>query len=469
MTSIIRCLMLLTLLWLITACQSDEPSSVVMPSMSATPDLTATATFEAVTTPRLNASTVTPVPLMPTVTPALPNKMGVHLLLDDGRNEWPVEDWPIHLDYARQAVGEWGYVTELVRLDDLDSSRWQRFMDLCAELQLIPLLRLATTFDLQAGWWNAPTPDPPQDWGGNGATAGGSYGTVATQYAAFVAALAWPTDQHYVIVGNEPNHGNEWSGRPDPVAYARFLIDLSSAMHEADPNVYVLNAGFDAFTPHTGSQPFVDGMYNMDQESFMDGMVAAYPDVFSHIDVWASHSYPLGPFTEPPWQQVYGRDLINDATNPNHVKPPAGIYNRGINGYEWELFKLATYGVPTLPVMITETGWRHAESTNPAATDNGRPLPDMATVTQYFDLALHGNNGRYPDLPAEGWHPWLTDPKIMAITPFAFNGLPAEWGHTNWLMLDEQGNVLGTYPIFELLTEANRRIEQGLREIKAYE
>ena len=34
------------------------------------------------------------------------NKLGIHLLLDDGRNQWPVAVWPEHLDYARQAVGE---------------------------------------------------------------------------------------------------------------------------------------------------------------------------------------------------------------------------------------------------------------------------------------------------------------------------------------------------------------------------
>ena len=87
------------------------------------------------------------------------NKKGVHLLLDDGRFAWPEAVWPEHLHYARQAVGEWGYVTELVRLDDLDPTKWQRFMDICAELHLTPILRLATTYDQTAGWWTAPPPN----------------------------------------------------------------------------------------------------------------------------------------------------------------------------------------------------------------------------------------------------------------------------------------------------------------------
>lgn len=373
------------------------------------------------------------------------NKLGVHLLLDDGRNTWPVEVWPEHVSYARQAAGEWGYVTELVRLDDLDPVKWQVFFDLCAGQRLTPILRLATTYDREQGWWNAPMPDPD-----------GGYGSIAAGYAAFVAALRWPADTHIIVVGNEPNHGNEWSGRPDPAAYARFLIDVSGALHAADPNVQVLNAGFDPYTPHTGDIAWADGMVYLDEESFLDGMVAAYPDVFAHIDGWASHAYPLGPFTEPPWQQTYQVDWLNGAANPAHAEPPPGIANRGVNGYEWELFTLATYGVRDLPVYITETGWRHAESADPASTDTHRPLPDAQTAAAYLDLALRGNTGRYPDWPQQGWTPWLDDPRVATVTPFALDGHPSEWGHTNWLILDEEGRVSGVYPLFDVLVEIQR-------------
>src|SRR5688572_4248277 len=170
------------------------------------------------------------------------NKLGVHLLLDDGRNQWPVEVWREHLGYARYAVGDWGYVTELVRGDDLDPARWQIFMDLCAEFHLTPILRFATTYDLSARWWNAPAAD-----------ADGMYRTETARYAAFVGGLRWPTGEHYVIVGNEPNHGDEWGGRPDPAGYARFLIDMADVIRAVDPSARILNAGLDPFTPHTGS------------------------------------------------------------------------------------------------------------------------------------------------------------------------------------------------------------------------
>lgn len=88
---------------------------------------------------------------------------------------------------------------------------------------------------------------------------------------------------------------------------------------------------------------------------------------------------------------------------------------------------------------------------DPAATDNGHPLPDAEIVAVYLNLALWGNNGLYPQLPETGWTPWLSDPRVLGVTPFALNGAPAEWGHTNWLALDAAGNVLDTYPQFDLL------------------
>lgn len=352
-----------------------------------------------------------------------PNKLGVHLLLDDGRFQWPVSEWETHLAYARQAVGAGGTVTELVRLDDLDVAKWQHFMDLCAAHELTPILRLATTFDREVGRWNA----PPLDENGR------SYQTIARAYANFVAALDWPSEPHFVIVGNEPNHGDEWGGRPDPAAYARFLRETAVALKDADPQAFVLNAGLDPYTPYTGSQPFANGLWYMDSGTFLLEMVAAQPDVLDVLDGWASHPYPLGPFAAPPWEQIYQIDIMNDAPTPNYATPPDGIFNRGVNGYAWELWLLAQLGAPELPVFITETGWRHSDSA----------YPNAALATDYLDLALRGNNGRFPQFPETGWTPWLADERVVALTPFALDGNPAEWHQTNWLEIAEDGRIAG--------------------------
>ena len=357
------------------------------------------------------------------------NRKGVHLLLDDGRFTWPQTVWPEHLGYARQAVGEWGYVTQLVRLDDLDPVKWQRFMAICADLHLTPILRLATTYDQTASWWTAPPPDK-----------NGHYITTARRYADFAAALDWPTNEHYLVVGNEPNHGDEWNGRPDPAAYARFLIDTAVALHQTDPAARVFNAGFDTYTPHTGSQPFNKGLYYMDAETFLDEMFAAEPTVFEHLDGWASHPYPPGPFVAPPEEQLFQVDWLNDANNPAHVVPPPGIFNRGINSYEWEIWKLAGYGIVDLPVFITETGWRH--------TADG--YPDQETAARYLDWAGQGNGQ-----PDAGWTPWQQDDRVFAVTPFALDGNPAEWWHTNWLELAEDGTVVHVLPLFTAWRDAH--------------
>lgn len=367
----------------------------------------------------------TAVPARRPITPSV-NKMGIHLLLADGRHQWPAGQWPEHLQAARTAVGEWGYVTQLVTLDDLDVAKWQTFMDLCADLHLTPILRLATTYDSQQNVWRAPPLDK------NART----YHSTARQYADFAAALTWPTAEHIVVVGNEPNHGDEWGGRPDPAAYGQFLQDTAIAIKGADPQARILNAGLDPYAPHSGSQPLANGLWYMDSETFLDEMAAAHPHIFDHLDGWASHPYPLGPFIMPPWQQTYGVDYVHDAHNPRHTTPPAGVYNRGVNGYVWELWQLAGYGVTDLPVFITETGWRHT----------AEPYPAPEVVAVYLQLAFYGRCHTVvcpPHTPTTGWTPWLEDTRVIAVTPFALDGHPAEWAHTNWLYVSTAGQVNG--------------------------
>jgi hypothetical protein len=46
--------------------------------------------------------------------------------------------------------------------------------------------------------------------------------------------------------------------------------------------------------------------------------------------------------------------------------------------------------------------------------------------------------------------PWLDDPRVRGVVFFALDGHPDFWGHTNLLVLDQQGQVLDTYAPFDL-------------------
>ena len=170
------------------------------------------------------AAVITP-QISPTAVPAaarVTSKLGIHLMLDDKQSHWTAETWPQHLRYARALVGEWGFVEVLIRLDDLDVEKWQFFLDECWRRHLTPVIRFATFYDNEHKWWAAPIRD----------NEGGGYFTVAEQYRDFLDHMKWPITPRYIIVGNEPNRGDEWENQPNGAAYAHFLGDVSRRLKE---------------------------------------------------------------------------------------------------------------------------------------------------------------------------------------------------------------------------------------------
>ena len=373
------------------------------------------------------------------------NKLGIHLLLDDGRGSWDVSLWDDHIARAGDMLPENGFVVQLVRVDDLNIDKWQVFMDSVHDHNLTPILRLATIFDDDTWIWIPPQPDD-----------NGSYTSIARAYTDFIKGLDWHTNQHYIILLNEPNNGHEWGKRPDPVAYAQFVMDVAPMIREVDENAVILNGAFDLHAPHTGDAPFPDtDLYFMSADKFMDDMHTAQPDVFQQFDVWNSHAYPLH-FTEPPWEREQGFDnLVTGQTD--YENAPRYLYNKGVNGYEWEIWKLSTFGVRDLPIIITETGWRHAETVDENSLDSGE-YPTVEQITQYLDLLLLGNQfERVADVLTGSWTGLLVDERVIGVIPFAFNGTPNEWGHTNWLEMSSDGEILGEYPMVDLFREYSER------------
>ena len=337
--------------------------------------------------------------------------------------------------YARWLVGRGGYVVELIRADDLDVVKWQQFLDDAARLELRPILRLATWQDRAAGHWVA----PPTDKDGQG------YREIAERWARFLGALRFDGTL-YVVVGNETNRGDEWGGNPNPAEYARYLLDVSDALRQLKSNnLKILNGALDQYAPDTGGEA-VNGFRAIDAASYLEGMQAADPRVWDAIDIWAAHAYPLGPFSAHPGRQQF---QVDDALagGPRTRQPPfPGLVNRGVNSYRWELFQLAGLGMKRpLRVFVTETGWRHRESQTPSGDQHGAVIGGEQAA-EYIRLAFDGDP--LLDPREQSWTPWADDRDVGAVVLFALGGEPSRWGHTNLLVLGENGAVLGLKPQF---------------------
>jgi hypothetical protein len=404
------------------------PSPAPSPAASPSPTVTASPTTTPVAAP---SPTGTPAP-------AAVNKRGVHLLLDDGSVRFPDEVWNEHVAGAARLVGRGGYVVEVIRSDDLRPDSWQHFADLVDAEGLTPIIRLATFKDPRNDWWTAPTPDP----------GGQSYRVEAERFRRFFDAIDWHAETILVTVANEPNRPDEWGGAPDPAAYARFLRDVTDAMRRVSSvRVLVLNGALDAYAP---SQSF-GATFAIDAERFMEGMVAEIPDVFERLDGWASHAYPLGPFGEHPGRQQFKIDDVRPEARPRR-QPPAGVVNRGVNGYSWELWKLQQLGLTRdLPVYVTETGWRHVRSQAPRSRDADFAIVEDDRFADLVGLAFDGPRAG----PADGWTPWNHDDRVKTAALFAFGGRPDIWGHTNLVLVDPAGHILGTYPFAEALARVS--------------
>src|SRR3989344_454040 len=88
--------------------------------------------------------------------------------------------------------GDWGYVTIVITEKERDKQIWQKFFDDCRKYHLVPIIRLATTFDGKN--WKVPKVEDIDSW------------------VNFFNSLNWVIENRYIVVGNEPNHSKEWGG-----------------------------------------------------------------------------------------------------------------------------------------------------------------------------------------------------------------------------------------------------------------
>lgn len=233
------------------------------------------------------------------------NKFGIHIAKPHD------EDIRKAAELVNGNGGAWGYVTVVMREDELNKAQWQEHFNMMRELQLIPIVRLATRGE--GDNWRRPSADEAKKWGD------------------FLDSLKWPVKNRYVLLFNEPNHAQEWGGAADPYTYAEVAEAFAADLKSRSSDYVIMLAGLDAAAPQQPPR-FMDSAYYLDvviKEMGSD----RYQELFC---AFASHSYP----------------------NPGFVGSPGASGKGTVRSYEVELEQLKRLGVTkTMPVFITETGW----------------------------------------------------------------------------------------------------------------
>ncbi len=261
--------------------------------------------------------------------------------------------------------GKWGYVTIVIREDEMNVDRWTRAFNQMKELQVIPIVRIATL--QKDGTWVKPDINDAEKW------------------ATFLGSLPWPTKARYIVLFNEPNHAGEWGGSIQPDEYAKISRRYWEELKKNSFNFFVLPAGMDAAASDTRD--------TLNSQEFFDKMEQADPLIFTLFDGWTSHSYP----------------------NPGFSGKPSENGKMSVRGFEWEVNYLAKYHLPTnSPVFITETGWRNNGHDQEMIAQNYKQAfteawnnPNVIAVTPFllrydakpfnsFSWKIPGTNQYYP-------------------------------------------------------------------------
>ncbi len=254
--------------------------------------------------------------------------------------------------------GKWGYVLLTMNIDDRNKSGLQELLDAAKSSSLIPILQISN---------NSICKVDKMDFEG---------------LAKMLNGLKWPSTHRYISIFNEMNAKDYWCQRIAPNEYAQALNKAINAFKGKSSNFFIMPGAFN-------SSARTQDRY-MSEDSYLIGMNNAVPGIFNKIDGWSTHAYPHPNFS-------------GDINNlPSHY----GARDT-INNYTWERALLKNnFGVGALPTFITETGWLHKEGQNGCVQYSQNNLLSAITVSSRFKDAYTNY--------------WLSDPTIVAITPFIF-------------------------------------------------
>lgn len=303
------------------------------------------------------------------------NKFGIHII--------QAEDIPDAAKLVNSSGGDWGYVTFVIQKDQRDIGRWQTVFNELRRQHLIPILRIATR--PLGSIWEKPNSDEIDGW------------------VTFLNSLNWVVKTRYIVLGNEPNHSKEWGGEINPLEYATWAKQFASALKTSSADYFIMAAPLDLAASNSKE--------TMDALLFWRKIYLKESDFFTSFDGLASHSYP----------------------NPDFS---ASEYKRGrnsIKSYEWELSVLKNFGVPNLPVFITETGWKLDKPDN------------VAKKMKYAFESV-----------------WLEDKRVLAVTPFILNYAQPPFEDFSWR--SKEGNF---YPVYSEIQQIQKIKGKPVQEDKA--
>jgi hypothetical protein len=228
------------------------------------------------------------------------NKIGIHILFPD------------EVESAAKIVnndgkGEWGYVTIPIQASDRDRIKWQRFLNLCKDRKIIPLIRVATV--PEGSNWAEPNNFDLVD------------------FANFLGDLNWPTANRYVIIFNEVNRSDEFGGYVSPEKYADMLNNAIDIFKAKSNDFFILPAGLDNAASNSKT--------SLNWRLYIERMYLRHSDIFNKIDGWTSHAYPNPDFSQ---------------------RPDKSGFNK-IDSFRTDLKFIRLFSTKKLPVFITETGW----------------------------------------------------------------------------------------------------------------
>ncbi len=299
------------------------------------------------------------------------NKVGVHVLSPNELGE------AAKLVNNNNNQSSWGYITVPIQTNDRDREKWTRFMVKCRELQIIPIIRIATSVDGRN--WLEPNSND------------------LTDFANFLNDLPWPIKNRYVIIFNEVNRADEFGGSISPERYTDVLNNAIDIFKARSDQFFILPAGLDNAAPN--SKGYVATPF------YLSRMYAHNKEIFNKIDGWTSHAYPNPGFRGKPYE--------------------SGINK--INSFQTDLQLLKKYTAKKLPVFITEAGWSNL-SVKPSvigeyfdyAFNNAWADPSVVTITPFLLRAGTYPFNQFSLLNSDG----APTPAYLSIQKYAGIGSP---------------------------------------------